>query len=544
VRIHDDQVAADSARALSARAYTVGRDIVFGAGEYAPGTAAGRHLLAHELAHVVQQRRAPRPIKLFAMSEPGDRSEWEAERAAQAITLGATAPALSPVVRPGGQAVVQRQPVIPSNPLAKPLPVVVKAGGDPLRESPAGGVAIANGMLSWSLAVGPASGKDVAFRCDFTPSSLAGCGTVSFVQTTIAKINGIDDTPGLLYTRDQTSGASVDVAPTTHPLPEHGLESMPGGGLGDRSGTKDVAAGSAPGRSGTATMSDQPFVPIERGETAARTFETAAICVDSGATFGSIKWGYTKKDDVVTLTSAQTTDVATGASGGIEPVRQAYYAGNFQLSLSDFASGSAALRPQHTGQLDAMEQGRQYTVVGANDNSGGAEANNALSQQRADAVKQYMVSKLGIAAADITAEGHGVEARVPNPPGQSVAANRRVDIHIEYGEKQYYGASAPATVRAQLHKFKAQDPQLLLQDALDQMRRLLATTGPIAPAEWSLFDTRLQALASWRRRDPTVPDMRQLYGAEIAKLSARASGMVQSQAVDDPALKLKPLTPP
>lgn len=47
---------AASARLLGARAYTVGSDLVFEAGEYAPGTAEGRRLLAHELAHVVQQR--------------------------------------------------------------------------------------------------------------------------------------------------------------------------------------------------------------------------------------------------------------------------------------------------------------------------------------------------------------------------------------------------------------------------------------------------------------------------------------------------------
>jgi hypothetical protein len=56
VRVHDDARAADSARAVDAHAYTVGRDLVFGAGRYAPGTAAGDRLLAHELAHVVQQR--------------------------------------------------------------------------------------------------------------------------------------------------------------------------------------------------------------------------------------------------------------------------------------------------------------------------------------------------------------------------------------------------------------------------------------------------------------------------------------------------------
>jgi hypothetical protein len=55
VRIHADPAAADSARALGARAYTVGHDIAFGAGEYPLATDAGRRLLAHELTHVVQQ---------------------------------------------------------------------------------------------------------------------------------------------------------------------------------------------------------------------------------------------------------------------------------------------------------------------------------------------------------------------------------------------------------------------------------------------------------------------------------------------------------
>jgi hypothetical protein len=56
VRVHSDAAAAASARALRARAYTVGRDVVFGAGQYAPQTREGRRLLAHELTHVVQQR--------------------------------------------------------------------------------------------------------------------------------------------------------------------------------------------------------------------------------------------------------------------------------------------------------------------------------------------------------------------------------------------------------------------------------------------------------------------------------------------------------
>jgi len=70
VRVHADGEAAGAARAVRARAYTIGRDIVFGSGEYKPATVEGRRLLAHELTHVGQQnahsginvvRRQPKP---------------------------------------------------------------------------------------------------------------------------------------------------------------------------------------------------------------------------------------------------------------------------------------------------------------------------------------------------------------------------------------------------------------------------------------------------------------------------------------------------
>src|SRR5437879_8758558 len=52
VRVHADNRAAESARGIGARAYTVGEHVVFGAGEHHPASAQGRELLAHELAHV------------------------------------------------------------------------------------------------------------------------------------------------------------------------------------------------------------------------------------------------------------------------------------------------------------------------------------------------------------------------------------------------------------------------------------------------------------------------------------------------------------
>jgi hypothetical protein len=55
VRVHTDTAASESADAVSARAYTYGQHIVFAAGQYHPGSPAGRRLLAHELAHTIQQ---------------------------------------------------------------------------------------------------------------------------------------------------------------------------------------------------------------------------------------------------------------------------------------------------------------------------------------------------------------------------------------------------------------------------------------------------------------------------------------------------------
>jgi Domain of unknown function (DUF4157)/Putative RNase-like toxin, toxin_1 len=64
VRIHSDARAAASARELGARAYTYGPHVVFGAGRFAPATADGRWLLAHELTHVAQQRRGVPALQL------------------------------------------------------------------------------------------------------------------------------------------------------------------------------------------------------------------------------------------------------------------------------------------------------------------------------------------------------------------------------------------------------------------------------------------------------------------------------------------------
>jgi hypothetical protein len=70
VRVYADREANKSALGLQARAYTVGNNISFAPGEYRPGTTEGRHLLAHELSHVIQQRSMSRPDSLIIQRQP------------------------------------------------------------------------------------------------------------------------------------------------------------------------------------------------------------------------------------------------------------------------------------------------------------------------------------------------------------------------------------------------------------------------------------------------------------------------------------------
>lgn len=84
VRVHTGPDAAQLARAVSAQAFTVGRDIFFGQDAYRPGTSEGDALIAHEAAHVVQQRGAPQSGPLVA-TQPGDAAELGAEAAVRGL---------------------------------------------------------------------------------------------------------------------------------------------------------------------------------------------------------------------------------------------------------------------------------------------------------------------------------------------------------------------------------------------------------------------------------------------------------------------------
>ncbi|MBX3154809.1 MAG: DUF4157 domain-containing protein [Deltaproteobacteria bacterium] len=107
VRVHTDGAAAQAASAYSARAFATGNDVVMGAGQYQPDTQQGQWLLAHEVAHTVQQRGAATgPQMKKEVSERGDACEVEADRAASAMVVGAPAQ-----VSAAGGGTVMRDPI-------------------------------------------------------------------------------------------------------------------------------------------------------------------------------------------------------------------------------------------------------------------------------------------------------------------------------------------------------------------------------------------------------------------------------------------------
>jgi len=86
VRVHTDARAADSANAVNAMAYTVGRNIVFANGQYSPSTAIGKELIAHELTHVIQQQRLGEPLPgHLVLDTSQDQTEQEAQQVASGI---------------------------------------------------------------------------------------------------------------------------------------------------------------------------------------------------------------------------------------------------------------------------------------------------------------------------------------------------------------------------------------------------------------------------------------------------------------------------
>src|SRR5947209_18017812 len=110
VRVHTDARASESAQSVQAQAYTVGTDVVFQSGKYAPESDSGKRMLAHDLTHLVQQRSGPvagTPAEGgIKISHPSDSFEQAAESSADRVM---SAQPVGPAAASPAPASVQRQ---------------------------------------------------------------------------------------------------------------------------------------------------------------------------------------------------------------------------------------------------------------------------------------------------------------------------------------------------------------------------------------------------------------------------------------------------
>ncbi len=201
VRIHSDSTAAESAAAVDALAYTAGRHIVFGSGQYAPTTTEGRKLIAHELAHVAQQGAEDIGLP-ERIGDANDHREREAERIAE-DAFGATSRPRNIGAAAINRAILQRTPASKTTcgagPLALPNGTSV---ADPV-EVITKAETSANQLLDNAIA-----------ELDFTITQIRGGATIGFPTISDAlgfglRIMGLDPNSERVWKQDGIGTAAL-----------------------------------------------------------------------------------------------------------------------------------------------------------------------------------------------------------------------------------------------------------------------------------------------------------------------------------------------
>jgi hypothetical protein len=400
VRIHADDAAARSAEAFGALAYSVGTDIVFGRGRYAPETWSGRHLLAHELAHVVQGNAA-------------------------------------------GQEVVRRQPIGPKS----------QARRRGIRK-------LAKGTMEWSIVPTEAGLKEPssgAYKGDaaadvqisFTPDPSYRSRTVTFIQTKLAAREGDANIgsakPKLDVLREANTpfyGAEWDAKARAW-APESGRGRAPAGFRNAPSTATDP----------NAYMYDAPAPPPGR----VWMFESVAVVAETGEVLGALRWGVGAGglfagdgNDCTDKASAEfgpaVERFSNTAKPGSDPDREEH----FDAVVVGFMANDGV--PVHGPWAMVFSGLQKASILNADQESvidpivarmkadpklvvevgGFADITEVdpfgTSSKRAEAVKEYLVHE-GVAATNVRIGGFGASwARRPSSTQDS--RNRRVQLRF------------------------------------------------------------------------------------------------------------------
>jgi outer membrane protein OmpA-like peptidoglycan-associated protein len=457
VRIHTDPGADRLARQAGASAFTFGSHVAFSRGNYQPGTAGGDFLIAHELAHVAQQRGgAPQ-----RGNHSGLEHEKEANQAAIAVTRALAGQAgAKPAISRFAPLEIQSCKSRSAEPrsVQEKTPPAARADQKTLT----------NGLMSWNLRpAGSSSAKmDVYFFPN--PALRARAKAVTFIQTLISTEDGklvfnegaSGDFGGGKKYAEPSAGARVDFTLTPGQMPED-FNPFYGASWDDSAGHWEGAeglgfpwqrnpatnapapagsSGSAPSPSVTpasttgteaAHLFDNPQFNIAQGQE--KKFETVAVVPETGEVLGSLRWSFAyTRENGRQFTGATQADCADVASPVFQGALARFYENRY-LTINNFDPNQPALKPEHNPQLDAFIAA-QRSGSAAIQVQGFADLSEAeplgISRRRAETVQNYLVTH-GIPADRITTQAFGADwARVQTAPGRSEPGNRRVQIAV------------------------------------------------------------------------------------------------------------------
>jgi hypothetical protein len=312
VRVHADRRAADSARAVNAHAYTVGSHIVFGAGQHAPGTRKGGHLLAHELTHVAQQGPNGTGDVRYAkaVSDPSDPTEIEADAVASQVMRGGPVRVTQPAT-----AVVQGLSIGEGIGIG----VGVAAGATLLGLGIAALAGAFGGRRRWSISQSNTDGANYSsdVSITFNPDrDTMNCTEIAFVQSLIfadaTSGTSVETIPNYVSRRSAAGWTLDRIEARRYGWYGYNNDGRPGG---------NVSPGSSPTPLRAATMHD---TPSDTRPNSIFRFESCAICrsgSDANRVYSCYTWGF-NVDASNHLTSLPNQETAAPSAEFAETVRQ------------------------------------------------------------------------------------------------------------------------------------------------------------------------------------------------------------------------------
>jgi hypothetical protein len=399
VRVHADQRAAESASAVNALAYTVGRDVVFGASRYAPGTPEGDRLLAHELTHVVQQSGG-----------------HEVQGSQGPLTVSGSGPR------------IQRQPSGKQESRSR------------LKHIDARGKTLSNGVMTWAMWV-IEDGNEVIMSIIFSPYKEHRGKTITFLQT-VLEGGGSGGDPELdVLTYGKRDTARDDTAPFYGAVWNNK----------DRSWAAEGAPGRFKNQPGGASDPNAYFFDVPMvypGQT--KRFETAVVVPETNEVLAFIKWGAEGHDDEAKAILPPSSEPSDRPTAGFLVAVDRFYEQpstvgpdilrpqRYDAILDRFPPEGSTLTPDHKKALDPIaakvkERNDPTIYVSLGGFADATEKDpGGVSEARAKAAESYLLGQ-GVPKASIVMDGFFGAAWARFPPSPKEDRNRRVQVRVRWG---------------------------------------------------------------------------------------------------------------